>query len=95
MATPEEYQAKAAEALVQLGEAKGDAERTRLKRAHGAGMVRAVGARAGEQQGRAALGGIGIARFSHRSAPSARSVALLVVDGDELQYLKLSGAVRC
>ncbi|HET9427325.1 MAG TPA: hypothetical protein VFO69_03105 [Allosphingosinicella sp.] len=35
MATPEEYQAKAAEALMQLGEAKGDAERTRLKRAHG------------------------------------------------------------
>ena len=36
MATPEEYQAKAAEALVKLGEAKGEAERTRLKRAHGA-----------------------------------------------------------
>lgn len=33
--TPEEYQAKAAEALVQLGEARSDSERTRLKRAHG------------------------------------------------------------
>jgi hypothetical protein len=35
MTTPEEYQAKAAEALVQLAEAKTDAERLRLKRAHG------------------------------------------------------------
>ncbi len=33
--TPEDYQAKAAEALVQLAEAKTDAERTRLRRAHG------------------------------------------------------------
>lgn len=31
----EEYEAKAAEALVQLGEAKSDAERSRLRRAHG------------------------------------------------------------
>lgn len=35
MSTAEEYQAKAAEALVQLGEAKSEAERTRLRRAHG------------------------------------------------------------
>ena len=33
--TPEEYQAKAEEALVQLAEAKTEAERTRLKRAYG------------------------------------------------------------
>jgi hypothetical protein len=33
--TPEEYQAKAAEALVQLADAKTEAERSRLKRAHG------------------------------------------------------------
>ena len=33
--TREDYEAKAAEALVQLGEAKTDAERTRLKRAYG------------------------------------------------------------
>ena len=33
--TREDYEAKAAEALVQLGEAKSEAERTRLKRAHG------------------------------------------------------------
>lgn len=33
--TAEEYRAKAAEALTQLAEAKSEAERTRLKRAHG------------------------------------------------------------
>ncbi len=38
MSTAEEYQAKADEALAQLAEAKTDAERTRLKRAHGAYM---------------------------------------------------------
>ena len=36
MSTAEDYQAKAAEALVQLAEATSEAERTRLKRAHGA-----------------------------------------------------------
>ena len=36
MTTPEEYQAKADEALAQLADAKTEAERTRLKRAHGA-----------------------------------------------------------
>ena len=36
MATPEEYQAKAAATLVELGEAKSESERSRLKRAHGA-----------------------------------------------------------
>ncbi|HEX8525728.1 hypothetical protein [Allosphingosinicella sp.] len=36
--TPEEYQAKAAETLVQLAEAKTDSERLRLKRAHGCFM---------------------------------------------------------
>ena len=35
MPTPEEYQAKAADALVQLADAKSDSERLRLKRAHG------------------------------------------------------------
>ena len=50
MATPEEYQAKAAEALVKLGEAKGEAERTRLKRAHGAYLKLAThGAEAAER----------------------------------------------
>ncbi len=33
--SPEDYQAKAAETLVQLGEAKTEAERMRLRRAHG------------------------------------------------------------
>ncbi len=36
MTTAEEYQAKAEEALAQLGEAKSEAERQRLRRAHGA-----------------------------------------------------------
>lgn len=35
MSTAEDYQAKAAEALVQLGEAKTESERNRLRRAHG------------------------------------------------------------
>ncbi|HEX8214833.1 MAG TPA: hypothetical protein VF582_05105 [Allosphingosinicella sp.] len=35
MSTAEDYQAQAAEALVQLGEAKTEAERSRLRRAHG------------------------------------------------------------
>lgn len=35
MSTVKEYQAKAAEALAQLGEAKNEAERNRLRRAHG------------------------------------------------------------
>ena len=50
MATPEEYQAKAAETLVQLGEATSEAERTRLKRAHGAYLKLAThGAEAAER----------------------------------------------
>ena len=50
MATPEEYQAKADETLVQLAEAKGDSERTRLKRAHGAYLKLAThGAEAAER----------------------------------------------
>jgi hypothetical protein len=36
MSTAEDYEAKAAEALVQLAEATNEGERTRLKRAHGA-----------------------------------------------------------
>jgi hypothetical protein len=36
MSNAEEYQAKADEALVQLGEATNEAERQRLRRAHGA-----------------------------------------------------------
>ena len=35
MSTSEDYQAKAAETLLQLGEAKTEAERNRLRRAHG------------------------------------------------------------
>ena len=35
MSTAKEYEAKAAEALTQLGEAKNEAERNRLRRAHG------------------------------------------------------------
>ena len=35
MSTSEDYQAKAAEALAQLSEAKTEAERSRLRRAHG------------------------------------------------------------
>ena len=38
MSTSEDYQAKAAEALAQLGEAKTEAERSRLRRAHGVYM---------------------------------------------------------
>jgi hypothetical protein len=50
MATPEEYQAKAAETLVQLGEAKSESERLRLKRAHGAYLKLAThGAEAAER----------------------------------------------
>lgn len=33
--SPEDYQAKAAETLAAIGEAKTEAERTRLRRAHG------------------------------------------------------------
>ena len=36
MSTPEEYQAKAEEALAQLAAATSEAERVRLRRAHGA-----------------------------------------------------------
>jgi hypothetical protein len=36
MSTAEEYQAKADEALTQLGEAKNETDRQRLRRAHGA-----------------------------------------------------------
>ena len=36
MSTAEDYQAKAAETLVQLAEATSESERNRLKRAHGA-----------------------------------------------------------
>jgi len=35
MSTAEDYRAKAADALVQLGEATSEGERNRLKRAHG------------------------------------------------------------
>ena len=48
--TPEEYLAKAADAEAQLAEAKTDAERTRLKRAHGAYLKLAThGAEAAER----------------------------------------------
>lgn len=38
MSTAEDYTAKAADALAQLGEAKSEAERTRLRRARGVYM---------------------------------------------------------
>ena len=48
--TPEEYQAKAADALARLAEAKTDAERTQLKRAHGVYLKLAThGAEAAER----------------------------------------------
>lgn len=48
--TPEEYQAKAADALAKLAEAKTEAERTQLKRAHGAYLKLAThGAEAAER----------------------------------------------
>ena len=52
--TPEEYLAKAAEALAQLETATGEAERARLKRAHGVYLKLSThGAEAAE---RAAMG---------------------------------------
>ena len=48
--TPEEYLAKAADAEAQLAEAKTDAERTRLRRAHGVYLKLAThGAEAAER----------------------------------------------
>jgi hypothetical protein len=50
MTTPEEYQAKAADTLVQLGAATNEAERVRLRRAHGAYLKLAThGAEAAER----------------------------------------------
>jgi hypothetical protein len=53
MSTPEEYQAKAEEALAQLGEAKSEAERQRLRRAHGAYLKLAT--HGAEAEARAAM----------------------------------------
>lgn len=51
--TPEEYQAKADEALEQLKDAKSDGERLRLRRAHGAYIKLAShGAEAAERAAR-------------------------------------------
>jgi len=48
--TPEEYQAKADDALAQLAEAKSESEKLRLKRAHGAYVKLAThGAEAAER----------------------------------------------
>lgn len=53
MATAEEYQAKAAEALAQLAEAKSEGERMRLRRAHGVYLKLAThGAEAAERAAR-------------------------------------------
>lgn len=50
MTTPEEYQAKAEDALVQLAAATSEAERVRLRRAHGAWLKLAThGAEAAER----------------------------------------------
>ena len=51
--TPEDYQAKAEEALVQLKDAKSESERQRLRRAHGAYLKLAThGAEAAERASR-------------------------------------------
>lgn len=52
--TAEEYRAKAKEALVQLGEAKSDAERVRLRRAHGVYLK--LSTHGAEAAARAAMG---------------------------------------
>jgi hypothetical protein len=52
MSTSEEYEGKAADALVQLGEAKTEAERNRLRRAHGVYLK--LAAHGGEAAARAA-----------------------------------------
>lgn len=50
MSTAEDYQAKAAETLVQLAEATNEGERVRLRRAHGAYLKLAThGAEAAER----------------------------------------------
>ena len=52
----EDYAAKAADALAQLGEAKSEGERTRLRRAHGAYMkLSRHGAEAAERAAAAPL----------------------------------------
>lgn len=52
MSTAADYEAQAAEALVQLGEAKTEAERARLRRAHG--VYKKLAANVGEAAARAA-----------------------------------------
>ncbi|HEY0446317.1 MAG TPA: hypothetical protein VGD19_07665 [Allosphingosinicella sp.] len=52
MSTAEDYEAKAAEALVQLGEAKSEGERVRLRRARG--VYLRLAANVGEDAARAA-----------------------------------------
>jgi hypothetical protein len=52
MSSSEEYQAKAEEALAQLGEAKSEAERSRLRRSHGVYLK--LAAHGGESAARAA-----------------------------------------
>lgn len=61
MSTAEDYQAKAKDALVQLAEAKTEAERNRLRRAHGVYLKLA------------AHGGEAAARAAARPAPKPRA----------------------
>ncbi len=66
--TEEDYAAKAADALAQLGEAKSEGERTRLRRAHGAYLkLSKHGAEAAERAAAAPLPKI----KSDKSVPSA------------------------
>lgn len=74
MITSEEYMAKAADALGQLGEARTEAERTRLRRAHGVYLrLSRHGAEAAE---RAAAG----------PAPKIRPQKAKVVQGSVPRY---------
>ena len=71
--TPEEYLAKAADAEVQLAGAKNEAERMRLRRAHGVYLKLAThGAEAAE-------------RAAMRAAPKIRPEKAPTVPGPKLQ----------
>jgi hypothetical protein len=72
--TPEEYLAKAADAEAQLADAKTEAERTRLKRAHGAYLKLAThGAEAAERAAMRAAPRIRPEKPPVASAPKAQA----------------------
>lgn len=68
MPTKEDYAAKAADALVQLGDAKSESERTRLRRAHGVYMKLS---RHGDEAAERAAIGPGPKIKSEKSTPSS------------------------